>query len=373
MDVQREKLRSLVKGFYDIQKLRIATGNRIVAALRPEMIAELEAANTAKTFEEQEAEDKIKMKLLQLACQEFDRITDVYVRQFDAKGRIDKALDATEGLQVIKTKVDYALITQYKNILEVEVNFGKIIELEVKKHPMWDKFLHKVAGCGPIMSAVCIAYLDPHKAPHASCFWKYAGLDVVAAPQEDGSIAYQGRARWHTEQRSYTDKNGNAAVKKGLTYNPELKTKLVGVLGSSFLRTRGSYYGAIYYGYRARLDNDESKAELSDITKHRRATRYAVKCFLRDLWVAWREVEGLPVSAPYEVEYLGKRPHHYDYVHDNREGNMNTEPTFDAPYVNVYFTDPATGELLDGSPLDPSMVVPRKIVKAATSMDKLDL
>ena len=39
------------------------------------------------------------------------------------------------------------------------------------------------------------------------------------------------------------------------------------------------------------------------------ATRYAVKMFLRDLWVAWRQLEGLPVSEPYEVAFLGRRPH----------------------------------------------------------------
>ena len=373
MDVQREKLRSLVKGFYDIQKLRIATGNRIVAALRPEAVAAMEAASESKSAEAKEAEDKAKLKLLQLACAEYDRITDIYVSQFDAKGRIDKALEAADGLQLVKTKVDYALITQYKSILEVEINFSKIIEIEVKKHPLWDKFLAKVAGCGPIMSAVCIAYLDPTKAAHASAFWKYAGLDVVAVPQQDGTVKYEGRAKWHIEDRPYVDREGNPGLKKGITYNPELKTRLLGVLGSSFLRTRGSYYGTIYYGYRARLDNDERHADLSDIIKHRRATRYCVKCFLRDLWVAWREVEGLPVTEPYEVAYLGKRPHHYDFVHDDTVGVMNTEATYEAPYVNVYFTDNRTGELLSGTPLEASKVVPKKIVKAENGMGKMDL
>jgi len=34
-----------------------------------------------------------------------------------------------------------------------------------------------------------------------------------------------------------------------------------------------------------------------------------VKMFLKDLYVAWRELEGLEIRRPYEEEYLG-RVHH---------------------------------------------------------------
>lgn len=40
MDIQKNRIRNIVGGVYDIQKLRIATGNRIVASLRPEVVAE---------------------------------------------------------------------------------------------------------------------------------------------------------------------------------------------------------------------------------------------------------------------------------------------------------------------------------------------
>ena len=39
------------------------------------------------------------------------------------------------------------------------------------------------------------------------------------------------------------------------------------------------------------------------------ALRYAVKCFLINLHVAWRELEGLPVTKPFHVEKLGMREH----------------------------------------------------------------
>ena len=276
-----------------------------------------------------------------------------------------KVINANQ-FNFIKSVVDYELIMQFGNIAASEKGLQAVVEREVKNHPMWDKFFSRVQGCGPLMSAVCLALLDPYKANHASSFWKYAGVDVVPVPQEDGTIKYEGRAKWHTEMRAYVDRYNEVQTKRSITYNPELKTKLLGVLGGSFLKAPNSYYGAIYYGYRSRMDNKEATADLSPIVKHRRATRYAIKCFLRDMWVAWRELEGLPVSVPYEVEYLGKRPHHYDFVHDVGVSNasINVQATYKEPYVNVYYTDTATGEVVKGTPITDGSDVPMKLIKA---------
>ena len=40
-----------------------------------------------------------------------------------------------------------------------------------------------------------------------------------------------------------------------------------------------------------------------------RAIRYMVKMFIKDLYVAWRTLENLPIREPYEVEYLNKKHH----------------------------------------------------------------
>jgi hypothetical protein len=37
------------------------------------------------------------------------------------------------------------------------------------------------------------------------------------------------------------------------------------------------------------------------------AIRYTIKIFLQDLWLKWRELEGLPVSAPYHEAILGHK------------------------------------------------------------------
>jgi hypothetical protein len=43
--------------------------------------------------------------------------------------------------------------------------------------------------------------------------------------------------------------------------------------------------------------------------RHQMAIRYIVKIFLIDLHVAWRQMEGLPLSQPYHVAKLGMRDH----------------------------------------------------------------
>lgn len=290
MDIQKTRIRNVVGGIYDVQKLRIATGNRIVASLRPDAIdTECDEEDT---------------KYLPSILKEYSRITDYYVSKFDGRGNIEKAINPRES-EYIKSRLDYDLVTSYKQLLATEEGLTKVVEREVKSHPMWDAFFAGVKGCGPLMSAVCLAYFDPHKARHASSFWRYAGLDVQ---RDETSGKMRGVGRWYTEERPYVDRDGEEQMKKSLTYNPFLKTKLVGVLGSAFLRARDSYYGKAYYDYKNRLDNRPE--ELSPIVKHRMATRYAVKMFLRDMWVVWRELEGLEVTEPYEVAKLGHKPHH---------------------------------------------------------------
>lgn len=289
MDIQKNRIRNLVNGVYDIQKLRISTGNRIVASLRPE----------TDTANEDEATSMVK-----LITDEYTRITDLYVSAFSGRGSVEKSIAKLDPApDLIKSRIDYELVQQYLRLVEAEDAMVKIVEREVKTHPMWDAFFKDVKGCGPLMSAVCIAYFDPHKARHASSFWRYAGLDVQ--PTESGEM--RGVGRWYTEMRPYMDKDGDTKERKSLTYNPFLKTKLVGVLGSAFLRARDSYYGKVYYDYKNRMEQREN---LSPIVRHRRATRYAVKMFLRDMWVVWRELEGLEVTEPYEVAKLGHKPHH---------------------------------------------------------------
>jgi len=207
-------------------------------------------------------------------------------------------------------KRDEAMLTvllDRRNELEkFENDIAKDIAKHVHTHPLWDAFLFHVKGCGEGMAAVIISEFDINKAATVSNLWSFAGL----APGKDKK-------------------------KKGekCPFNQFLRAKLCGVLGSGFLKAKSMPYSMYYYNEKTRLENsevmvkeyprrgDQTKKKLKDVDpkarevkwrdaypdhRHKAATRKMVKEFLKDLYVAWRTLEGLEVRKPYEEEYLGR-------------------------------------------------------------------
>ena len=155
----------------------------------------------------------------------------------------------------------------------------------IHTHPLWKHFLDEVKGCGEAVAAVIISEFDIHKAPTVSNLWSFAGL----APGKDKKV-------------------------KGTKcpYNQFLRAKLCGVLGSSFLKCK-SPYSEFYYNFKHRLESEKWGMDSKNPTdkkrpkaghQHKAATRYMIKMFLKDLYVAWRTLEGLEVRAPYQEQYL---------------------------------------------------------------------
>ena len=173
----------------------------------------------------------------------------------------------------------------------------------IHKHPLWVHFLVNVKGCGEMMAAVILSQFDIHKAPMVSNLISFAGI----APGKDRKVKG-----------------------KKCPYNQFLKSKLCGVLGSAFLIAKSVPYSGYYYDYKLRLENSdllvEERLKIADrkgeykgkktrtvkwrdaypIHIHQAAIRKMIKAFLTDLYVAWRELEGLPIREPYSKQYLGK-------------------------------------------------------------------
>jgi hypothetical protein len=119
------------------------------------------------------------------------------------------------------------------------------------------------------------------------------------------------RRREHLVKRTYINKEGKEAERDSITFNPFLKTKLIGVLGPSFLRTR-SPYSTLYYEYKNRYQTDPNKGGSGEWTKghiHNAAIRAMMKQFLSDLYGAWRPLEGLPRYDRYDVVKQGASRH----------------------------------------------------------------
>lgn len=274
-------LKTIVRGAYDIQKLRIQMGNRIVGNFKNKLgQAPSESEDTL------DAEGKQILKDLRLR---YKKITDgvKQVRQKDFKGD-----------EVISTYTEFVLLTQYIDLESSEESHFKMLKNVLLDYPVYTEFLEKVKGIGPAMAGVIISEIDITKAKYPSSLWMYAGLDVA----QDG----KGRSRKaeHLVDVPYKTKTGEEALKKSITFNPFLKTKLIGVLGPSFLRAGENPYSKIYNDYKTRL---QSRADLSTESKghlHNMAIRYMVKIFLIDLYNNWRKIEGLPVAPTYQEAKL---------------------------------------------------------------------
>ena len=280
MENQKAMLKASVNGFYDIQKTRIQTGLRLVANFKVKIGQESGEAET-----ELDADAKILLANLRVS---YKRITDGIANMTPRKFKED-------GL--ISTFSEFSLLQQYHDLVDAEESALKQIKYAVREFPIYTQFLEDVKGVGPTMAAVIISGFDIHKAEYPSSLHKYAGLDVVNG-------VGRSRKKDHLVDQTYLDAEGKEQTKKGISFNPFLKTKLIGVLGSSFVKTQGPYR-EVYDNYKNRIANMPAHAEKTKGHRNNMAIRYTVKRFLIDLYAAWRKLEGLPVAEEYSKAKLG--------------------------------------------------------------------
>ena len=107
--------------------------------------------------------------------------------------------------------------------------------------------------------------------------------------------------------REYVTADGEVKTRKSITFNPFLKTKLVGVLAGSFLKQTPNQYRTVYDNYKHRIESDSRHVDKTLGHRHNMAMRYMVKMFLIDLYKAWRQIEGLPVAPSFHEGKLGHR------------------------------------------------------------------
>ncbi len=378
--IQREFVRSIVRGTYDIQKLRIQAGNRLTANYKIKL-----GIKPGKA----EDEEKVASSILADIRKDYTRITDPIAAEALAKQGITPKKFKAEGM--ITNFLELSMANQYFILLKTEEdefkNLGKVLE----DVPIYKEFLSNIPGIGPQIAGVLISEIDIHKAEYPSSLQKYAGLDVIVigkytdkqgnektvrgdlieAFYADGDYGKKmiidgcmveletvGRSRkgYSLVKREYETKDGQTASKDSITFNPWLKTKLIGVLAGNFLKQsamlvngkemgaakrtelakslgfkpttkvelkpqkqvdqflvqHGYYlefvpgvYAEHYYNYKERLDNSPFHDEKTDLHKHNMALRFMIKRFLVDYYKAARELEGLPVALEYGEAKLG--------------------------------------------------------------------
>jgi len=273
----------LVEQYYDVQKLRVEAFNRIVAYVKSHCLSEAQIDSASHvTFVSQggdashhiNEDQKITASRNKLAIQGDNASQarfETHVNSAVKPSQIAHLIVKGE-IEVPKEIAD--LVWYHNSLLETEKELAKRLDAWSRHHPIRIHFLSKVKGVGPILASGIIAWLSPiSRFPNVSKLWAYCGL----APGQ--------------ERRKG----------KKLNYNPKLKT-LLWKVWNQFIKCKS-------FGRKLYLESKEyCKNKHPDWTKlhiHNWAGRKTVKIFLACLWAKWRQLEELPVTKPYAIQFLG--------------------------------------------------------------------
>jgi len=242
-------LRAVMETFYDLQKIRIALGNRLIS--RCALLL-----------------SKSEVKKVKRRC---DRPTPCeqceHYREAEGKESLKthkwQHPDVDPLLKELYATIHNTERQIYRNIIKPTVN--------AKNIPIWGYWLSKVKGIGPAYALGLVSFIrDIGRFDTVSKLWAYAGL----AP---GQRLERG---------------------KKATWNPRLRT-LCWKIGKQFVKQGGGYKriykeSKVYYQNRPDLKGKPKRV----IDAH--ARRRTVKLFLSHLWVQWRRLEGLPTRPHYD-------------------------------------------------------------------------
>ena len=225
----------------------------------------------------------------------------------------------------------------YEDLQPIEDKITKLIEQKLKLIPIWTEYLSKVKGIGPRLASYVIGKTlvkfipvseedlknyspfqqelaqktkdDKYKIPTRrgieafdtiSKYWAFWGLGV-----KDGAA----QRRKKGEKSNYNPMNlstswkiGKQFVMQGVRYRADYDRYKTRLTAQRTPPEKCPQYGVNRW-CKARIEQGKKPTCKAHI--HNMAQRYAVKHFYQDLWLAWRTLEGLPVSEPYVIAVLG--------------------------------------------------------------------
>ncbi len=332
-DIRKDMLIDLVSSLYQVQKLRIQLGNKLVAHFYRKL--GIDAAQTL--IEQQKGANKAKVDFIDVLKVQYRRITDALAEHNVIERRqFIKVAEKARG--VFDEFTEFSQMTEYRQLLSSENRILKSIEESLEGFPIWTEFLNTSRVSGPRSVVLSSPPSISTRQNPLPAFMRFAGLDVVPINNK-GVEDNRGRGRYreHLVKVNYIDKDGKDAVRDSITFSPTLKTKLVGVLANIFIKQNTPVYRKEYDDYKARITERENvlekEAKASGNTKFKKRTpghlnamakRYCIKILLIHIYQHWRALEGLEVVPDYYMAKLSSTPHH---VADGRWSQMQRGET----------------------------------------------
>lgn len=205
----------------------------------------------------------------------------------------------------------------------VEKNIEKDIRDTLKTVPIYQHWFAKVKGIGHILAGGMIGEIgDISRFDHMSNLWSWSGFGIHNGKAD--RLTKGQKANWNPNMKTLGWKAGQSFVKVGGYFRQQYDqfkreeiTKNTGwvvelnpkdMIGFKVLTEDGSGDNITKDNAKAIIneaEDDHIHIVRTDGHVNSRATRRTVKLFLGLTWMKWREIEGMPVHAPYAGAMLG--------------------------------------------------------------------
>jgi len=267
--------RIVAGAYYNYQQIRISTNNRIRDIVRKKIdgigFDEVEKKKGKKDFKK--------------------RFTDKQLTEFWKKLMDDKKVSEKEYNYVLKC-LDIS-----KESEKIENKYKKTMLEYIGTEPVYNEFLSKIRGIGPVLSANLLKeFGDCSRYEKISNLWSHTGNHVVGgkAPKKrkGEDLTFSPRLRTMTWKISDCLMKLNKGIYRNI-YDTEKQRQL------SIKHKEGELFKKFGKPYK------EKDTELKLGHAHNRALRKMRKLFLANYWEASRELNGLEVTEPYSKDKLG--------------------------------------------------------------------
>jgi hypothetical protein len=320
-----KEIRMLIENYYDIQKLRVETFNRIVMFVKENFSnVQFEDQNNKifKLLNEKKYAEFVKKYVLsqdlsetQLRCASHCKFE---THECHASHFFYETHDCFASQEVCETQTNYAdqpspethfgrashphfethmtnaifeklkeienLVWFHNELYETEKELYRRLDAWSKEHPLRKKYLNHVKGIGGVLASGIIAWLSEPilKANYVSQIWSYCGLTPDSVRKKN----------------------------EKLKYNPRLKT-FCWKIGQSFIKF-DCFGRKLYDDFK-----EQAKQKHQDWSKlhiHNYARRKVVKIFIASVWEVWRKMNKLQATEPYPIQILN----HKDVITPNK-------------------------------------------------------
>lgn len=183
--------------FVVVQKNRIKLSNTFVNYIfrrsskeefYRDKASKIKVDTSKDTMDKIKPEDLDQVKIIDYIVKEYKlikkKVTELVY--YPNRENFHQYIDGDENVGKYVDSYDmYKNVEVYMLLTAAEESARIHLEELVEQHPLWNRYLCNIKGCGKLSAAYIISALDPTVAEHPSSFMKYTGLDQVPVKPDE--------------------------------------------------------------------------------------------------------------------------------------------------------------------------------------------